>query len=88
MAKKEHHVILGVHITDRLKKAALVQSLLSKYGSHIRTRVGLHDVTGKSGSPNGVVLLEMVGAMTHSDALAAKLGAIPGVEVQRIVFTH
>lgn len=88
MAHVEQHFILGVHITDRLKKASDVQALMSKYGCNIRTRLGLHDVSGDFCSPNGLVLLELVGDPKTCNELAEKLAAIPGVEVQRMVFGH
>ena len=82
------HIILGVHVTDRLKNAATVQALFTEYGCHIRTRLGLHEVDGTPSGPNGVVLLELVGNAAKCDELATRLGAIEGVEVQRMVFGH
>lgn len=82
------HFILGVHITDRLKDAATVQRLLTEYGTHIKTRLGLHEVEPGSASPQGLVLLEVVGDAPVCEGLAAKLNAIEGVEVQQMVFTH
>ena len=82
------HIILGVHVTDRLKNAAMVQALFTEYGSHIRTRLGLHEVDGTPSAPNGVVLLELVGNAAKCEELATRLGAIEGVDVQRMVFSH
>ena len=36
------HIILGVHITDRIGHVDPVQHLLTEYGCSIRTRLGLH----------------------------------------------
>lgn len=83
----EKHIILGVHITDRLKKAAEVQKLLSEYGCNIKTRLGLHEVHNAC-SPSGLLLLEMYGDDTICFELADKLAAIEGIEVQRMVFAH
>ena len=85
---KHDHVILGVHITDRMKKAVDVQKLFSKYGEHIRTRLGLHQVYADKCVPGGIILLEMMGEPKRGDDLAKKLGAIEGVEVKKMVFTH
>lgn len=82
------HYILGVHITDRLKDAVSVQKLLTEYGQNIKTRLGLHEIDPKGTSPQGVVLLELVGGDGVCGELGAKLGAIEGVEVQQMVFTH
>jgi len=83
----EQHIILGVHITDRLKNAAEVQRLFSEYGCNIKTRLGLHEVHNVC-SPNGVVILEMYGDEKVCFDLADKLAAIRGIDVQKMVFKH
>ena len=88
MANKNNHVILGVHITDRIKHASSVQGLLTEYGCNIKTRIGLHEVDGKSCSMNGLLILELIGDMTKCRQLADKLNALEGVEVQQMVFEH
>lgn len=85
---KERHLIFGVHITERAKLAQAVQHVLTEYGCHIKTRLGLHEVNASYCSPNGLILLEMVGDDATCDELAGKLAAIEGVEVQRMVFEH
>ena len=83
----EKHIILGIHITNRLRKANEVQQLFSQYGCNIKTRLGLHEVQNVC-SPNGLVLLEMHGEDAVCFELADKLAAIEGIEVQKMVFTH
>ena len=82
------HIILGVHITDRMKRAVDVQKLFSEYGCHIKTRLGLHDVGKDYCAPGGLVLLEMLGAEKTCLELAKKLAKVEGVEVQTMVFAH
>lgn len=82
------HFILGVHITDRLKEAVRVQGLLTEYGAHIKTRLGLHEIEAAGASPRGLVLLELVGDEAVCRDLAGRLGAIEGVEVQQMIFSH
>jgi hypothetical protein len=84
----EKHIILGVHVTDRLKRAAEVQRLFTEYGCNIKTRLGLHEIGAGSCAPSGLVLLEMYGEEAHCLSLGAKLDAIDGVEVQKMVFCH
>ncbi|NLW86349.1 MAG: hypothetical protein GXY38_05695 [Planctomycetes bacterium] len=79
--------MLGVHITDRVKEAVAVQRLLTQFGEQIKTRLGLHEV-GSATSPNGLLLLEMVGPDAGIQELSDKLNAIDGVEVQSMVFFH
>lgn len=86
--KKSKHIILGVHVTDRVKKVAHIQKLLTEYGCSIKTRIGLHEVSDQYCAPGGVILLEMAGPANEAAALAAKLNAIAGVECKRMVFDH
>jgi len=85
---KQTHVILGVHVRDRIQDAGRVQQLFGEYGCNIRTRVGLHQVDDDFCSPGGVILLEIHGGEAVADELAAKLNAIEAVEVQKLVFAH
>lgn len=85
---KHDHLILGIHVTDRMKRAQEVQKLFSAYGQHIRTRLGLHQVYEDRCVPGGIILLEMVGDRKRCEELAEKLRAIEGVEVKKMAFTH
>ena len=84
----DKHLIMGVHITDRVQHVAKVQQTLTELGSSIKTRLGLHDVEGNFSSPNGLLLLELVGKEEDMDALSAKLNAIEGVEAKTMTFAH
>lgn len=85
--KKASHVVLTVHVTDRLKKAPLVQKSLSQYGDVIRTRVGLHEVGGDFSSPEGVMLLDIV-EEPKARLLQKTLDKITGIETKLVVFKH
>lgn len=86
--KQTSHIIIGIHVTDRVKRAAAVQKVLTQFGTHIETRLGLHDVTASSSSPGGIILLEMVGDQRQCLTILKKLAAIPGVEAKKMVFSH
>ncbi|MEI8121986.1 MAG: hypothetical protein WCI20_08025 [bacterium] len=89
MAKNiDRHIIVAIHITNRAKQASLVQGLLTKYGKYIKTRIGLHEATGKTTAPNGIILLELVKAERCTKTLLASLNAITGVDAQCVVFDH
>lgn len=88
MSTKENHYIVGIHITDRLQNVPAFQALLSEYGCHIKTRIGLHDVSDNYCSPNGLVIVELVGEDTKRDAFVAALKNISGLDVQMMVFKH
>ena len=85
--KKESHVVLTVHVTDRVKKAPMVQKTLSAFGDAIRTRLGLHEVNKEYSSPEGILLLDIVGE-PKARQLQKQLNAIPGIETKLVVFKH
>lgn len=84
----DKHIVLGVHITERVKHAGDVQQALTDFGCSIRTRLGLHEADRKTCSPNGLLLLELTDDDTAAAGLSARLAAIEGVEVQQMVFEH
>jgi len=79
-------IILGVSISQRTESVPQVQSILTECGCHIKTRLGLHEVTDNLCSPAGLLILEMHGddaAIAHCES---KLNAIDGVQVKRMEF--
>jgi len=84
----DDHIILGIHVTNRLKNALAVQKVFTEYGCNIKTRVGLHDVDADVCSPSGVVLIEFFGSDADAGAMMTKLDAVDGVHVQKMVFGH
>jgi len=85
---KPDHVILGIHVMDRLHGAAELQRTLTEFGAHIKTRLGLHETGDSYSSPGGIVLLELVGAVEDLVTLRARLQGIVGLEIQQMVFSH
>ena len=84
----DDHIILGIHVTNRLKNAADVQKVFTEYGCNIKTRIGLHDVDANVCSPSGVALIELFGSDDEATAMMAKLSEVEGVQVQKMVFGH
>ena len=78
--------ILGVHITDRLKDVPAVQAVFTEYGCNIKTRLGLHNVSGDYCASNGLVLIEFYGEPAKCVEMAEKLAAVEGVVVETMVF--
>lgn len=87
MAQDKHYIV-GIHVDDRIKRASDVQQLLTDYGCNIKTRIGLHEVTGQFCAGFGLILLEMIGDPEKVRELVQKLDAIDGVSVQQMVFDH
>ena len=86
--KSHKHIIVGVHVTDRVKHAGAVQKVFTEYGVHIKTRLGLHDVDGSTSSPSGIIVLELVGDEKKCSSIIKKLAAIRGIEAKKMVFSH
>ncbi len=84
----DKHVVVGVHITERVKLAGEVQKVFTEFGCQIRTRLGLHEADKGVCSPNGLIILELVDDDAKVSSLKKKLTAIDGVEVQSMVFDH
>ena len=84
----DKHIIVGVHITERVKHAGEIQKVFTEFGCQIRTRLGLHEADKGICSPNGLILLDMVDDDVQVASLKAKLSALDGVEVQSMVFDH
>jgi len=84
----DKHIIMGIHITERVQHAVAVQDVLTRFGCSIRTRLGLHEADGTVCSPNGMILLELLDDEPQVQALREKLQAIAGVDVQTMVFDH
>jgi hypothetical protein len=78
--------ILGIHISDRVKNAGLIQPVLTKFGCTIRTRLGLHDVTEEYCSSTGMILLELTGDPKEYVKLENELLKIEGLDVKKMVF--
>jgi hypothetical protein len=85
---REKHIILAIHVMERMKNVPEMQKYFSDYGCYIKTRLGLHEASDNYCSPNGIIILEMLGDETKADELFSKLNAIDGLEVKKIEFDH
>jgi hypothetical protein len=86
--KKPGHVIVGIHVRDRIRKVPDIQKILSKHGCAIKTRLGLHEVSESFCDPAGLILLEMAGDKKSVDAFVKEVSALAGVEVKKMTFSH
>lgn len=84
----DKHIVVGVHITDRVKHAVHVQEVLTKFGCLIKTRLGLHEAGADVCSPNGLLILELLDQETGASQFVEQMGAVEGVEVKQMVFDH
>ena len=86
--KHDDHVIVGIHIRNRVKRVPGIQNILTAFGSCIKTRIGLHNVDGRSASGNGLIIVELVGPQKKISDFCKKLGNLAGVEIQVMMFGH
>lgn len=84
----DKHIILGIHLTNRMTKAGELQKVFSEFGCHIKTRLGLHQTDHNACSPNGVVIIEYFGDDATLANMEAAIRSIDGLELQKMVFTH
>ena len=80
--------ILGIYITDRVQEVSAVQSILTKFGCTIRTRLGLHEVKDGSCARSGLILLELTGTKEEFVKLENSLLKVEGLVVKKMVFTE
>jgi len=77
--------ILGVRLDNRLETAVEFQKILTSYGCIIKTRLGLHEVSGEECAHKGIIILEII---DDAEALKfkAELNEIDGLETQMMKF--
>lgn len=85
---KSDHIIMAIHVTDRVKQASLVQDVLTKYGGSIKTRIGLHEASEIKASTNGLILVEFVGTLKKCEKMLSALNTVDGVEAKSLIFQH
>jgi len=85
---KEKHVVLGIHVQDRVTQVPDIQKMFTEFGCNIKTKLGLHETADDSCSPAGLILLDTTGEELETNALAGKLFSHDGIDVQKMVFDH
>lgn len=80
------HVIMVVHVSERVKNAGSIQESLTKHGCYIKTRLGLHQASEDFCSPHGLIVLEMLDEPSQITSLETDLKAIPGIDVKTLYF--
>lgn len=78
--------IIGIHVSNRVKKVSRVQEILTSYGCSIRTRLGLPDTENPTGEESGLILLEMTGDPQEFLRMENALLEIENLEVKKMVF--
>jgi len=74
--------IMAVTIDPRSAHAPQVQTVLTKYGCIIKTRLGLHEVSRDSCSEEGLIILHIHSSLDEIETLKNELLDIDGVKVK------
>jgi len=83
----ESHIILGVNVPSFSKNSGDIQKVFTEFGCNIRTRIGLHNVTDGVCTPNGLIILEVIGGEKIADSLTEKLLKVNSeLEIKKMVF--
>jgi len=77
-------VVMGIQLKERIEDSTHFQSVLSKYGSIIQTRLGLHETPSDS---SGIIILDFIdSADSKVEKLEKELLAIGNVNIQKMYF--
>lgn len=79
--------ILGIKVNNKAQSAHKVQSVLTRYGCSIKTRLGLNDPDDNDYGTEGLILLELTGEATEWIKLENDLLSLEGVEVSKMDFS-
>lgn len=79
-------IVLGIQVTNRVEKIPDVQKILTDYGCNIKTRLGLHEVSTKSCSSLGLLILDTYGDDVDVLEMEKKLKKVKGLVVKKMVF--
>ncbi len=82
---KELNIVV-VKITDRIKEAGQLQSVLSKNSNIIKTRFGFHELSNEICSRQALIILELNGEGEMEKDLVSELNHIGGVRVEVMNF--
>ena len=85
--KMVNTTILGISLHKRTESSKKFQEILSKHGCIIKTRVGIHNVANNICSPDGVILLDVIGSDSDIKALEDNIKTLEGAEIQKMSFT-
>ena len=74
--------IMAVTIDPRSAHAPQVQTILTKHGCIIKTRLGLHEVNQNSCSEEGLIILHIHSSLDEIKILENELVDVEGVKVK------
>lgn len=82
----EQLTILGILVLERDKLAPSLQSVFSKYGCCIKTRLGLNELDIPDKGSAGLIILELMGNRDECMRLENELLAMEALQVRKMSF--
>lgn len=79
-------IILGIQVKKTANTGVSLQSILSKYGGVIKTRLGLNEVVGDHATTEGLILLELSGDPNDCQRLENELLSLDNLDIKKMVF--
>ena len=80
-------IIMGIELPQRMDEAPKFQSILTKYGCSISTRLGLHLASTDACSPSGLIILEFIdNAEADVQKLENELASLEDIKIQKMIF--
>ncbi len=79
-------IILGIKVNPNPKAGTDLQSVLTKYGGIIKTRLGLNEISGDYATREGIILLELADDSDDCHRLENELLTYDHLEVKKMVF--
>lgn len=82
----EEQTIMGIQVNKTMGTGPALQSVLSKYGCVIKTRLGLNKVEENYATAEGIILLELSGDPAECQRLENDLLKMDNLSIQKMVF--
>lgn len=74
--------IIGVKLENRVLNSLDFQKVVTEFGCQVKTRIGLHQADDTKCSPDGIVLLEVIGETSEFENKLSKFGKVETMKFQ------
>lgn len=79
----EKNVVI-IYQKNREETAVKLQSILTKYGCFIKTRLGIHDGVMNACTPTGLIILETIGDTKEIKNMISEISALKDTDVKLV----
>lgn len=73
--------VMTIKVDTRTKEAKDMQEILTRHGSIIKTRLGIHDAPLEASSEQGMIILYLIGKEENVEILKKDLSKLNGLKV-------